>query len=97
MRAEASPAEACELPAAHEAPARRVRAAVWQPGCLAAAQPIDAGNVGMRLLAKMGWKEGSGAPRPLSLRIVSVTKLVHGQASGVRRGYSILQRSHGHP
>ncbi len=65
VRAGSLSAEAGQLPPAHEVPARRVRAAVWQPGCLAAARPIAAGNVGMRLLAKMGWKEGSGAPRPL--------------------------------
>ena len=40
----------------------RVRGTVFQPACLAAARPITAGNVGMRLLEMMGWQEGSGAP-----------------------------------
>jgi hypothetical protein len=39
-----------------------VKGTVFQPACLAAARPIAAGNVGMRLLERMGWQEGSGAP-----------------------------------
>ena len=79
--AEAPLAEECQLPAADEAPARRVRAAVRQPGCLAAARPIAAGNIGMRLLAKMGWQEGSGAPVPLSLPTFSSTMSMQIQTS----------------
>ena len=83
VRGGASPVEARQPSSAHEAPARRVRAAVRQPGCLAEAQPIDAGNVGMRLLAKMGWEQGSGWPRPPSRPVTSVANSVdvHTQAS----------------
>ena len=62
VHAEQSMAEASEAAASmQEARAQLLGAAVRQPGCLAAAQPIAAGNVGMRLLEKMGWQEGSGA------------------------------------
>ena len=77
------------------------------PGVLAAARPIAAGNVGMRLLAKMGWQEGSGAPRPLFSPVQPVARRLcmyrtqascagHLEVTAPCRGYSTLQRSHIH-
>ena len=76
-------AEVSEDMVPDKAPAQQVKAAVCQPGCLAKAQPIAAGNVGMRLLEKMGWQEGSGNGKVLALTSV-VTAFLEQHADALK-------------